>query len=100
MTPERLAALQSIGFVWANHKLQAAWDAKYKQVQDFKSQYGPCLIPQKYAKGPALGKWVSTQRVHYHLWKKGDPRSIMNAEKAKLLDSIGFTWTTLRPSRK
>ena len=92
MTPERLAALQSIGFVWAKRKGQATWDAKYKQLQEYKSQYGDCLIPTKYAKDPALGRWVSTQREHYRLWKAGDPRSKMNEEKAKLLDNIGFVW--------
>lgn len=92
MTPERLAALQSIGFVWAKRKGQATWDAKYTQLQEYKSQFGDCLIPTKYAKDPALGRWVSTQREHYRLWKAGDPRSKMNDEKAKLLDNIGFVW--------
>ena len=92
MTSERLAALQSIGFVWAKRKGQATWDAKYKQLQEYKSQFGDCLIPTKYSKDPALGRWVSTQREHYRLWKAGDPRSKMNEDKAKLLDDIGFVW--------
>lgn len=92
MSPDRLESLQSIGFVWAKRKGQATWDAKYKQLLEYKAKNGDCLIPTKYAKNPALGRWVSTQREHYRMWKQGDPRSKMTVEKAKLLDEIGFVW--------
>ena len=92
MSPDRLEALQSVGFVWAKRKGQATWDAKYKQLLEYKAAHGDCLIPTKYTKNPALGRWVSTQREHYRMWKQGDPRSKMTVEKAKLLDEIGFVW--------
>jgi len=92
MTSERLSALQSIGFVWAKRKGQATWDAKYKQLQDYKSRHGDCLIPTKFAKDPALGRWVSTQREQYRLWKSGDDRSKMTVEKVRMLEEVGFVW--------
>jgi len=92
MTNERLSALQSIGFVWAKRKGQATWDAKYKQLQEYKATNGDCLIPTKYAQDPALGRWVSTQREQYRLWKAGDERSKMTVEKVRLLEEAGFVW--------
>lgn len=92
MSPDRLAALQSIGFVWAKRKGQATWDNKYHELLEYRAWHGDCLIPTKYAKNPALGRWVSTQREHYKMWKAGDPKSKMTFEKARLLDGIGFVW--------
>lgn len=92
MTPERLSALRSIGFVWAKRKGQATWDAKFKQLQEYKAIHGDCLIPTKYSKDPALGRWVSTQREQYRLWKSGDARSKMTETKIHLLESVGFVW--------
>eukprot|EP00559_Dactyliosolen_fragilissimus_P002589 CAMPEP_0184866516 /NCGR_PEP_ID=MMETSP0580-20130426/22723_1 /TAXON_ID=1118495 /ORGANISM="Dactyliosolen fragilissimus" /LENGTH=616 /DNA_ID=CAMNT_0027366247 /DNA_START=388 /DNA_END=2235 /DNA_ORIENTATION=- len=57
MTQERLKALQELGFVWAKRKGQATWDAKFLQLLDYKKEHGDCLIPTKYSKDPALGRW-------------------------------------------
>ena len=92
MSADRLSSLQSIGFVWAKRKGQATWDIKYEQLLQYKSHNGDCLIPTKYAQNPALGRWVSTQREHYRMWKNGDSRTKMTAERVGMLDSIGFVW--------
>ena len=92
MSADRLSALQSIGFVWAKRKGQATWYTKYKQLLEYKDTFGDCLIPTKYTKNPALGRWVSTQREHYRMWKAGDPKTKMTNEKARALDEIGFVW--------
>jgi hypothetical protein len=92
MTPERLDALKEIGFTWAKRKGQATWDAKFYQLKEYKGMHGDCLIPTKYSKDLALGRWVSTQREQYRLWKEGDPKSKMNYERAKKLEEVGFVW--------
>jgi len=92
MTPDRLSALQSIGFVWAKQKGKPAWDDKYRKLQEYKSCHGDCLIPTKYMKDPALGRWVSTQREQYKLWKAGDHKCRLNIEKVRMLEEIGFVW--------
>ena len=92
MSTERLSALRSIGFIWAKRKGQATWDAKYLQLKDYAAIHGDCLIPTKYTKDPALGRWVSTQREQYKLFKNGDPKSKMTKEKVKLLEKVGFVW--------
>lgn len=92
MTTERLRALQMIGFTWAKRKGQATWDAKFQQLREYKISNGDCLIPTKYCKDLALGRWVSTQREQYRLWKEGDPKSKMNQERASKLEQVGFVW--------
>ena len=51
-----------------------------------------CLIPTKYTNDPALGRWVSTQREHYRLYKAGDKKSKMTTKKIELLQTMGFIW--------
>lgn len=92
MTEERLNALQSIGFTWAKRKGQATWDAKFSQLLEYKSINGDCLIPTKYSKDLALGRWVSTQREQYRMFKQGDPKSKMTVERARKLEEVGFVW--------
>lgn len=92
MTDDRLQALESIGFTWAKRKGQATWDAKFEQLKEYKEQHGDCLIPTKYAKDLALGRWVSTQREQYRLWKKGNPKSKMTYQRAMKLEEVGFVW--------
>jgi len=92
MTDERLDALQSIGFTWAKRKGQATWDAKFSQLLDYKSINGDCLIPTKYSKDLALGRWVSTQREQYRMFKQGDPKSKMTVDRAGKLEEVGFVW--------
>jgi len=92
MTRQRLAALESIGFVWAKRKGQATWDAKFLQLKEYKARNGDCLIPTKYAANPALGRWVSTQREQYKLWAAGDKRTKMTQRKVDLLEKEGFVW--------
>jgi len=92
MTPTRLEALQNLGFVWAKRKGQATWDAKFQQLKEYRAEHGDCLIPTKYTNDPALGRWVSTQREHYRLYKSGDKKSKMTTKKIELLQTMGFIW--------
>lgn len=92
MTEERLEALKNIGFTWAKRKGQATWDAKFTQLLEYKRVHGDCLIPTKYSKDLALGRWVSTQREQYRLFKQNDPKSKMTAERARKLEEVGFVW--------
>jgi hypothetical protein len=92
MTQERLEALSNKGFTWAKRKGQATWDAKFAQLREYKIVCGDCLIPTKYSKDLALGRWVSTQREQYRLMIEGDPRTKMTIGRAKKLEEVGFVW--------
>mmetsp|Transcript_26148 Transcript_26148/g.43157 ORF Transcript_26148/g.43157 Transcript_26148/m.43157 type:complete len:607 (-) Transcript_26148:64-1884(-) len=88
----RLARLQSIGFRWAKRKGQASWEEKFKELKEYKAEYGNCHVPTKYKENTALGRWVSTQRSEYKKFCEGDTKTAMNAEKIRRLESIGFAW--------
>eukprot|EP00547_Thalassionema_nitzschioides_P003991 CAMPEP_0194204362 /NCGR_PEP_ID=MMETSP0156-20130528/3909_1 /TAXON_ID=33649 /ORGANISM="Thalassionema nitzschioides, Strain L26-B" /LENGTH=379 /DNA_ID=CAMNT_0038930357 /DNA_START=146 /DNA_END=1285 /DNA_ORIENTATION=+ len=95
LTQDKIDALKTIGFVWARSKGQKAWDQKYKELMDYKAEFGNCLVPTKYEKMPALGRWVSTQRAQYKVFLEGK-ESPMTEERVKKLSALGFTWNMLK----
>eukprot|EP00978_Attheya_sp_CCMP212_P002082 scaffold4310_cov42-Attheya_sp.AAC.1 len=89
LTPERVAELDSFGFVWAS-ALEEQWNIMFTRLWQFKQQYGHCNVPKSF-KGygdndPHLGSWVFRQRRN-----TADSLSLERKEK---LDSIGFLWDT------
>jgi len=91
MTPARLEALEAVGFIWAKRKGMTTWNGKYDELLQYKRDHGDCLVPTKYSKNPALGRWVSTQREQYRLKQERKPTKMVH-EKMHLLESIGFVW--------
>jgi len=53
------------------------------------------LVPTKYEKMPALGRWVSTQRAQYKIYLEGK-ESPMTQERVDKLSALGFTWNMLK----
>lgn len=51
------------------------------------------LVPTKYRKNPALGRWVSTQRSHYKSWQEEGEEHSLNPEKIRQLEAVGFVWS-------
>ena len=79
MTEDRIRELDSVGFVWEPQ--DHAWRDHFRQLCEYKVQFGNCLVPQKYAANLKLRKWVSNQRSTY---------SHMSAERIRELESIEF----------
>jgi hypothetical protein len=81
MTAEHIRALDGIGFDWGRSKTEVAstWSERFRELCEFKVQFGHCLVPQQYAANPTLGKWVKKQRCSYKLYQEGKP-SPMTAE--------------------
>ena len=75
----------------------AFWWSRFAELQKFREINGHCFVPNRYPVHPALGNWVSTQRRTYKLWKKKKSSS-MNKERARALESIGFSWDATRSS--
>jgi hypothetical protein len=65
----------------------------YKQMFEFKIQFGHCLVPTKYSANRALGRWVAQQRHNYKLQQEGKP-SLTTAEHIRALAIDGFDWGT------
>lgn len=80
------------------------WQERYKDLIRFHIRNGHCLVPYTYPENPALARWVKRQRYEYKQLLKqqgqtkqkagGDKQtsSSMNAERIKMLESIGFVW--------
>ena len=89
LKPEQKDLLDAIGFHWEtrNERENRLWEEKFQRLVDFHKKNGDCRVPIKYDADPALGHWVSNQR------RTEKENRILPARK-KLLDSLGFTWST------
>jgi superfamily II DNA or RNA helicase len=79
---ERAKRLDDLGFSWDPHTEQ--WEEAFAVLKRFHKREGHCRVPRNYALGGLrLGDWVLTQRNN---------RGNLEAEKAKRLDDLGFSW--------
>jgi hypothetical protein len=69
------------------------WRDHFRQLCEFKVQFGHCLVPNRYSIKPKLGTWVMNQRARYKNNTKEKSAS-MTAERIRALDGIGFDWGT------
>jgi len=83
ISQERMAQLNDIGFVWSPY--DAAWEAKFTMLEDFRRRHGHCDVPGEYPDNPQLGTWVAGQR-------KARKKEQLNAEQVIRLEEIGFKW--------
>ena len=97
MTEERIKILNDIGFVWDSHEV--IWNERFSQLLAYKQKCGHCRVPSYCKECPQLASWVKCQRRQYKLYWEEGKGSSMNAERIKLLNSIGFIWE-VHPSRK
>jgi Helicase associated domain len=85
LTPEKLIALEKIGFVWAKRKGDVIWNQRYNELLAFYKENGHSDLPCKYKPKPTLGRWVTSQRSMYK-------RGTLPSDYVQKLDDIGFTW--------
>ena len=94
-TVQRIRELDSIEFVW--DPLAADWKLRFRQLCEFKAQFGHCLLPFRYSSNPKLGRWVAKQRHDYKLYSEGK-QSGMTEQRMRELESIEFAWDPLADS--
>ena len=106
LNEERIAQLNSIGFVWAakgrggeDLNANVRWNERFEELKAYKNEKGDCLVPTKYPENTKLARWVGNQRQHYRFYMKAkeegtiDPQAGgMNEERIRKLESIGFCW--------
>ena len=91
LTEDQLEALSRISDVWWMTRRQWQWELRYRELQQFTSQYGHCCVPISYSTNKHLAHWVSNQRKLYNLRKAGK-RSELIPSRIQKLDDIGFVW--------
>jgi hypothetical protein len=91
LTEQKLQALDAIGFVWAKRKGQPSWDARFHELIEYFAREGHSNVPTKFTDNPALGRWVSTQRSQYKMFKNNE-ESQMTQDRIERLESLSFKW--------
>jgi hypothetical protein len=89
MTPERLEALQALGFTWDSHSV--AWYERWQELAKFKQRYGHPSVPKQYPENRKLAIWVKCQRRQYKLYASGQC-SNMTPDRIEHLNSLGFVF--------
>ena len=89
LATERVAKLESLGFVWDTDTLLTTslteWDASFAKLRAFKEDNGHCDVPQTHQE---LGSWVNKQRQDYK-------KARMAPKRAAELEALGFGWDPL-----
>ena len=68
------------------NKLDEQWNARFKELLEYRSEHGDCNVPTGQGK---LGTWVGNQRTAY----LNDSRGSLAQDRVDRLDSIGFKWS-------
>ena len=72
-------------------KHDKAWNIRFKQLVEYKEQFGNCCVPLRFKSNPSLGRWVNRQR-------EARNKQILCWEREKQLNDIGKYFKTLRTS--
>jgi Helicase associated domain len=93
-----IALLDQLGFTW--HSLEDVYQRQKDSFDEFvvrlkeyaDSHDGDVSPPKKYVPDPELGAWVTALRRV----RMASPENGVNAEHIKVLDELGFSWTSPR----
>ena len=89
MTPERIEALNAIGFCWDTH--EETWEERFNELKEFGRVYGHLSVPSGPRGNDTLATWIKGQRRQYKLMKQGKSYSI-TTDRIDRLTAIGFRW--------
>ena len=70
----------------------AGWEAMRARLAAFATEHGNCLVPQRHAADPKLGKWVMNQRARKKRLYAGQRNPKITVERVAKLDALGFEW--------
>lgn len=95
-TPERVALLDKLGFVWDSHEV--SWLQRLEELEAYKSRHGHCLVPSTYPMNAQLATWVKCQRRQYKLFAELKTSNITQ-ERINQLNDMGFEWELRAPQK-
>mmetsp|Transcript_34986 Transcript_34986/g.76532 ORF Transcript_34986/g.76532 Transcript_34986/m.76532 type:complete len:315 (-) Transcript_34986:42-986(-) len=100
LTPERIKALNDLGFEWtadakaaSKHRNQKLWLGWFEKLKKYHREHGTCRIPSDYD-DVKLATWVKTQRKEYRRAIRGE-KSTLNPERIALLSTLDFEASSL-----
>ena len=70
---------------------EGQWAEKFRELCQYKQEFGHCLVPHTYTSNLALARWVKRQRYQYKLMNEGK-LCTMTQERVDALKNIGFVW--------
>lgn len=82
LADDQIKRLDALGFIWDSDEYY--WNKYYKQLCEFKSKHGHCLVNTETS--GSFGRWIGSQRQHYR------NKRIITKEQIDLLNAIGFDW--------
>jgi hypothetical protein len=91
LTPERLQALESIGFWDTFQSNEDLWNLRLQELKDFLQTFGHTNVPEDHEENPKLGQWVMNQRLFYKRYRTGQPSSL-TPERIAALEKLDFRW--------
>ena len=100
ITPDRIAKLESIGFVWElarQDEWEEKWHAMFSELKAFQQKFHSTKVPILDNKDgtcsmSSLGRWVKTQRKQRNRLLRNQPAPAMTKERLELLESVDFAW--------
>ena len=84
ITPERVAKLEELGFIWDS--IAYEWSNLFRALEDFKKQYGHCRAK----KGTRLGNWLDRQRQAFKKGKLSLERFTLPVTEGTPGESLSF----------
>jgi superfamily II DNA or RNA helicase len=82
LTPQQIARLNALGFVW--DPIEDQWEEGFKRLASFMKREKHCRVPQLHIEnGFRLGNWVANQRARDH--------RLTHSRRARL-NKLGFIW--------
>jgi hypothetical protein len=96
LTAERIRQLEELGFAWTTERTKQQnedWQARLKQLQDFKQEHGHCLVPHGYSSDPSFAEWIHRQRTTYASMLKDTKANVVVKARMEHLRGMGFNFT-------
>ena len=89
LSEEKIAQLDSLGFIW--HPFKQQWFEGLEHLQKYMSGNPNKDIPFNFitADNFKLGQWVRTQRTY---------KESLSTERIERLDKLGFIWENRKPT--
>jgi hypothetical protein len=98
MTPERIALLDAIDFVWGKDSNPVPWESRYQELVKYHQTVGHCDIPFHPTSPSTLATWCAAQRTEYRRFQKGSD-TMLTLEQIGKLNEINFSWKANRTKK-